>query len=149
MLSPLVPEDLQHGGVPRQNIGDQFLEPGVAGDGHEVAHQRRADALSLVGIVHGEGDLGLAGRPHDVAAPADDHRLAVLFQHRDQGDVAHEIDIEIEVDLLVREAAFEGEEAPVEGLIAGAADGGEQPGPVLRPEGADFDRASVAQGLGG
>jgi len=83
-----------------------------------MAHQSRADASPLVGIVHGEGDLGLIGLPDDVACPADDHRLSILLQRRDEGDVAGEVDLEVEVDLLVGEAALEGEEAPVEGLVA-------------------------------
>jgi len=112
-----------------------------------VAHQGCANALPLVGIIHGEGNLGLAWLHHDATAPADDHRPSVLFQERNEGDVAHEVDIEVEVDLLVREAAFEGEEAPIQGLVAGAADGGEQASPVLRPEGADCDRTSITQGL--
>lgn len=52
---PAFPDDLQHGGVLRKNIGDQRLEPGTTRDVHEVAHKHRADALSLVRIVDGEG----------------------------------------------------------------------------------------------
>jgi hypothetical protein len=88
-------------------------------------------------------------RPHDVTRSADDHWLPVLFQLRDEGDMAHEVDIDVEVDLLVREAALEGEEAAIERLVAGPADGGQEAVTILRPQSPDLDRTTVPQGLGG
>ena len=143
--SPLVLEHLQHCGVLRQDIGDQLLEPAFTRNGSEMAHQGCADALPLVFVVHREGDLGLTCSHHDVSRTADDHRMSALLQQSDQGNVAYEVDIHIEVDLLLRKATFERKEAPVKGLLACPADGGEQVGAVFRLEGADFDQASVTQ----
>src|SRR5690349_7847745 len=117
-------EHPQHDGVLWQNLGNQFLEPSLARHGYEMVHQSRANAMPLVRVVHREGHLGLAWLHDDIAGFANDHRLSVLIQHGDQGDMAHEVDIEVEVDLLLREAAPEAEEAPVKRLLACSPNGG-------------------------
>ena len=42
------------------------MEPSIAGNAHQMAHQRPADALALVRVDHGEGDLRNAGLLDDV-----------------------------------------------------------------------------------
>ena len=59
----------------------------------------------------------------------------------------YEIDVQKEFDFFFREVAFCTEETPIQRLRAGAFDGVEKVGAVVRSERADFDLASVAQHL--
>jgi len=61
--------------------------------------------------------------------------------------VIYEVDIHEEGGFLFREAAFYAKETAVKGLSACATDSGNQVGPVVRPESADFDPAPIAQRL--
>jgi hypothetical protein len=61
--------------------------------------------------------------------------------------VIDEVNIHKERGFLFREAAFLTKESAVKGLSACATDGGNQVGPVVRSEGADFDPATTAQRL--
>ena len=70
-------EHAQHGRVPGQRLGDEAAEPGCPGDQRQVLQQHRGDALVVVGVGDGEGDLGLvpAGpawySPTPMSAPSD------------------------------------------------------------------------------
>ena len=144
---PAFGEHLQHRVVLRQDVGDQLPEPGAAGNPGEMAHQGRTDPLSLIRIDDGEGYLGLPGSQDDVACTADDHRPASLLHQGDEGHVIDEVDVQEVGRFLLREAALHGEEAAVEGLAAGAADRGQEFGPVILSEGPDLDPTSIAKRL--
>ena len=141
-------ENLSHGGVFRKDFGDQFLQPGLARNDGEVAHQQRADALALIVIDDDKGDLGLAGVGDDVTPPADDDATSVLFGEHDERDVIYEVDVHEEGDLLLREATLHHEETAVQRLHAGTSDGCKHVILVVWPKCADFDRAAVAQAFG-
>jgi hypothetical protein len=128
--------DLRVEQLPRQRRG-QLRE----------AHEGRTDPLSLILIDDGEGYLGLPGPQDDVACTADDHRPYGLPHHGDEGHVIDEVDVQEEGHFLLRAAAFHGEEAAVEGLGAGAADRGQEFGPVILSEGPDIDPTSVPNRL--
>ena len=104
---------------------------------------------SLVRIVHGECDLGPTRLQDDVACSADDRRSSIFLHQCHESDVIDEIHVHEEVDLLLREAVLEGEEALKDGLLACTSDCREHAGSVLGPEGADLDAASIAQRFDG
>src|SRR5712671_71038 len=104
-----------------------------------MAQQHSAETPSLVLVDHGKGRLGASGLQHDVASTANDLLSAVVvLHHRDQCHVVGEIDVHEERDFPLGEAASRGKETAVKGLPAGMVDGGENRGPVLWPERADF-----------
>src|SRR6185437_11008854 len=109
--------------------------------------QQRADALTLIAIDHDKGDLGFAGPGHDIARAADDCGPAVLVDDGDQRDMIDEIDVHEERLFLLRKSALGYEEAALQRLCAGATDGGEHAGFIVRPQRADFDRPIVTQSL--
>src|SRR5262245_25777037 len=146
---PAPREHLQHRVVRWQDVGDQLPEPGAASNPGEMAHQGRTDPLSLILIDDGEGYLGLPGLYDDVACTANDHRPAGLLHHGDEGHVIDEVDVQEIGRFLLRQAVFHGEEAAVEGFGAGAADRGQEFGPVILPEGPDIDPTSIAKRLDG
>jgi hypothetical protein len=95
-------EHFQHRDIFRQDVRNQFLDPGVAGELREMAHQSRADALSLIVINHCESDLG-SFRPHDdVTSAADDESSSGVFRNGDQSYVVDEINVEEERLLALR-----------------------------------------------
>src|SRR5262249_13625307 len=65
----------------------------------------------------------------------------------DQRDVIDEVDVQEIVDFRLCEATFDGKETAIKGLPATAVDGCDEVGPVVRPQRADFDSASIAQPL--
>ena len=141
-------EDLEHREIFRQDLRVQLLEPGRAGDTSEMAHQRPPDTLSLVGIRHGEGDLGSSGLRVDIAGATDnDGLLPILFEGGYQGDVLDEVDVYEIVDLLLREAALQRKEPPVERLGTEVTYGSNEILSVLSPKGPNFNGTSVAQQL--
>ena len=144
---PALRKHRRHCVVLWQDVGDQLPEPGAAGNPGEMAHQGRTDPLSLIRIDDGEGYLGLPGLQDDVTCTADDHRPAGLLHHGDEGHVIDEVDVEEVGRFLLREAALHIEEAAVEGLEAGAADRGQEFGPVILSEGPDIDPTSIAKRL--
>src|SRR4029078_2722099 len=93
-------EHLKHRLVVRQHFGGEFVQPGFAVDGAEVAHQCRADAPPLILVDDGEGDLRLSGIGNDIAGTADDFRSSAAFvEHCDQVHVIDEGDVGREVAL--------------------------------------------------
>ena len=61
MRSPLFSNTFSIAVLFGKHFRDQLLEPGATCDRGKMLHQQRADALPLVRIVHGEGDLGRSG----------------------------------------------------------------------------------------
>ena len=57
-VKPAGLEDLQHGTVIRQNLCNQLIEPGSTGNRSKMAHERRADPLTLVLVNHSKSHLG-------------------------------------------------------------------------------------------
>jgi hypothetical protein len=55
------PEDLQHRGVFRQDLRDQFLQAGIPGDRGKMTHHCGTDPLSLVFVDQGESYLARPG----------------------------------------------------------------------------------------
>src|SRR3954452_13372232 len=118
MIDPGPLEYFQHRGVDRQNLGYEFPESGAAGNGDEMAQQRRSDALPLVLVHNGERHLCRPGLDDDVP-PATNDRWSRAFLHdRDQGYVVDEVDVEEGRDLLFGELVFHAEKAAVEGVRA-------------------------------
>ncbi len=138
-------EHLQHWSVLRQDFRTQLGEPGSSGDDGKMAHQRLADALSLILVHHDEGHLGMARPQNDVTPATRDDRSAILLCHGDQGDVRDEIDIQEECNLRFGKIALCSEEASIKRLSARAADGREQAGAVVRSEGPDLHPATSGQ----
>ena len=123
---------------------NQFPQPSRTGNLGELAHQCCTDSLPLVPVDHRESHLRLSGLQDDVTSAADDRGSATFFFHHcDQGDVIDEIRMQEELDFLVREAALCGEEPTEERLRTCAADGCKELGPVIRPQRADLDTASI------
>ena len=143
-LEPAFLENLKHCGIVRQNLGYQLQEPRFACDAREVAQQGRADTLSLMLVVDRKGHLGSAWLRQDISSPAHDRRLPVFLEDSHQGDVTHEVDVDEKIDLPVRKAALEGEEATIQGLLACTSDGREKAVPIVGPEGANFEASPVA-----
>jgi hypothetical protein len=112
-----------------------------------MAHERRADPLTLVLVNHSKSHLRCPRLSDNVTRTSDDHGVAVLVHHGHQGNVVDEIDVHEECDFLLREAALGSKEAAEEGLGACAFDRGDEADSVVWPESPDLDRAPVAQRL--
>jgi len=54
-------EHFQHGAIVRQDLGDQFLEPGSPRNRGEMMHEGRAETLPLILIDHGEATSAFPG----------------------------------------------------------------------------------------
>src|SRR5689334_10076498 len=66
-------EDAEHRHVLGQDLRGEMVEPGLAGNDREVAHQGGADAPALMAVDHDKSQFGLPGPLHDVTAAADDY----------------------------------------------------------------------------
>ena len=66
-----VAEGLDHPLVVGQHLGDEPLDAALAAGLGEVLEQQLGDAAALVLVLDEEGDLGLAGLDHVVAADRD------------------------------------------------------------------------------
>src|SRR4051812_38268788 len=146
-MKPAVLEHLQHRNVLGQNLRDQLIEPRPTGNRSKMAHQCRADPLSLVLVDDGKSHLGCPRLSDNVTRASDDQGLTVLFHYGHQGNVVDEVNVHEECDFLLREAALGSKEAAEERLGAGASDSGDKAGSVVWPEGTDLDPAPVAQCL--
>ena len=62
----------------------------------QMAHQDRADALTLIGVNHDEGDFGLAWLDDDISAATHNSRSSNFVDLRYECDMGVEIDIEKE-----------------------------------------------------
>ena len=139
-------EHLQHAEIVRQHVGDESRDPGLARKRYKMSQQARADAPVLPGVSDDECDFGLAGRDDDIARTADDHGAAALLNRRHQRDMPLESRYRRNRRFLrLRKASLWTKEAAVERARAEAADRRDEFVPVLRPERADRDRASVTQ----
>ena len=72
-------EHFQHRHVVRQDLSDQFLEPGSPGNRDEMMHECRTDTLSLVLVDYGESHFGLSRLYDDVTSTARDHAPPLSF----------------------------------------------------------------------
>ena len=108
-------EHLLHRRVVGECLRDEAAKPGGLGDHRQILEQDRGDALVVVGVGNGEGDLGLlTGRQGVVLADADDLVL----------ELGEECDVPVEVvdrgafQLVVRDERSPAEEAkmPRDGL---------------------------------
>src|ERR1700733_1462172 len=104
----------QHRKIFRQDLGDEFRQSGVARNHREMTHQSRADALFLILIDYGKGDLGLSRFDHDVASASDDCRLTALVHHRHQRHMIDEVDVQKECDFRLGKVALYPEETAIE-----------------------------------
>ena len=111
-------EYLEHRDVLRQDLSDQFLEPGFPSNRGEMMHERRTDTLSLILVYYGESHFGLSRLHDDVTGAARDHWRAVFVNYCDQCDVIDEIDAQEIVDFSLCEATFYRKETTVKGLRA-------------------------------
>src|SRR5262249_40705121 len=108
-------EHFQHRHVIRQDLSDQFLEPGSPGNRGEMTHEGRAETLPLMLIDHRESDLGLSRLHDDVTGAARDHWPAVFVNDCDQRDVIDEVDVQEKLDFRLCEATFDGKETSIKG----------------------------------
>src|SRR5215831_18010423 len=120
---PAVLEYFQHRHVIRQDLRDQFLEPGSPGNRGEMMHECCAEALPLVLVDHSESDLGLSRLHDDVTCAARDHGAAGFVNDSDQRHVVDEVDVQEKLDFRLRKVSFYRKEATVKGLRAAAGDG--------------------------
>jgi len=96
----------QHRDIFRQNIRDQFIDSGLAGNRAEMPHQYRPDTLTLIRIYDGESHLCLRRLADDISRSPDDHRSPAFVHHRDQGHVVDEIDVHKRRDFRLADVAF-------------------------------------------
>ena len=142
-------EDLEHPVVLAEDVGLELAHPAGASDADEMVEQQRADAAALVLVGNGERHLRggrLAGQ-HGVAADPDDPLLSVLEQGGHQGDFLDEVEPRELVELRVGESPLGAEEPVVHRARSQALEVIEQPLAVVGPDGADVDRATVAENL--
>jgi hypothetical protein len=138
-------EHLQHRKVFRKDFRNELLDPGIAGEQREMAHQSRADAVSLVFVNDRKSQLGCSLSDDDIAATADDDASAAFFRDCHQSDVGDEIDVEKKRLLAFGKMPFGAEEAAIERLSAGAVDGREHVFFVIRSQSTYFDLTAVAK----
>ena len=84
-------EYFQHPCVSGQDFRRQFLQSGIARDLDEMAHQDRADALSLPGIDDDKGHLGSPRLEDDIPAGSDDGLAVRSIRQRDAHRVAEKV----------------------------------------------------------
>ena len=101
--------------------------------------------MGLICVDHDECYLGLIRRDHDIASTTDNCRAAVLIDLRHERDMAFEIDVEEESDLLVRETFFWPEETPLNRLGTRSSDRGQHPVLVTGMKRADFNRPAITE----
>src|SRR3981081_2257850 len=116
-------EDFQHRSVLRQDLGDQFLEPGITGDRGKMTHQCGTDSLSLVFVDQGESHLSSSGLNDDVATTPHGDRSSAFRCDDDQGYMADKVDVREELHFLFGKMASYRKETAAEGLSAGAPNG--------------------------
>ncbi len=89
-------EHSEHSGIFRKDLGDEFLKTRLASEADQVAEQRRTNALSLILVDDGESRLSASLLQDDVAPAAGDDRARGLVNHRHEGDVGGEINVQKE-----------------------------------------------------
>ena len=67
------PEDIQHPAVLGQGLGDEAGDAPIGGDRGQVLEQDRPEPAALVGVVDGEGHLGLAAVVVEHVVAGDGH----------------------------------------------------------------------------
>ncbi len=111
-LVPDVPEDLGHLPVVGQHAGHEPAQPAFPCGGGHVFEQDAAQAPALVGVLHQEGDLGLAV-PDPVIAR---HRHHLVADRGDQGHPVLVVDGGEVLDLTLGQSGMRREEPVVDGL---------------------------------
>src|SRR5258706_1344965 len=140
-------EHFQHRGVLGQHLRDQLFQACVTRQSSQMTHEHRPDTLALIRIDHHESYLGLPRPDNDISSTAGDSRASVFIDLRDERDMVFEVDVHEEGYLLLREALFWREKAPLKRLRACAPYRREHLGPVVGTKCPDFDRATVAKML--
>ena len=75
-------EHLQHWGVFRQDLGDQRLESGCAGNSSKMTHQCPPDTSPLILVDYDESDLGLPRLYDNVTSASHNHRPSPFVNQR-------------------------------------------------------------------
>ena len=92
---PAFLEHFQHRDVVWEDLCDQFLVPGTAGNRGKMVQQCRADTLPLVLVDDGESHLGLPRLDDNVTSATDNYRSPAFFHHCDQGYVIGEVNVQV------------------------------------------------------
>src|SRR5271155_959641 len=142
---PTFLEDLEHLRIARQHLGGQGRQPRLASNCHQMTHQYRPDAHTLILIDHGECHLGLPGLEDDVARAGRHYKSSRLLHSHHKGDVVDEINVREKVNFLISKVAPYAEEASIERFGTAASDGFEKFGPIVGCDGADFHLTSISE----
>lgn len=86
----------------RTRIAKLHILKGIAGKCGKMAHQRRANALPLIFVDHSERHLGCSRAHYDITSASDDCGSAPFSRNGDPRDVVGEIDVQEEVNFLLR-----------------------------------------------
>ena len=89
-----IAEHADHPMVLGQDLGGERGDPGRAGGLSQHAEQDRPHPVSLELVRHRHRDLGAMGGTDADVLGASHHPLAVAFDHTDQRDVVHLVDID-------------------------------------------------------
>jgi hypothetical protein len=101
-LDPLLSKTLSIGTFSGRTSATNSLSPAWRANCGKMLHQCTADTLALMLGDDHEGHLGRARLQYDVTTAADDRRSAPFMQHCHQSNVADKIDVQEEIDLLLR-----------------------------------------------
>jgi hypothetical protein len=97
-----------------------------------MAHQQCSDPVPLIVIDDEERQFSLSRLDRDIPRAADDHGRAFLFNGRNQRHMVLEIYVDEAIDLRIGKIAPDGEEAAIEGLLAGTLNNRGQRAAVVR-----------------
>jgi hypothetical protein len=112
--------------------------------------EESAHAAPLMGIGHGKRHLGVRGGlaillEPKVATHADNVFLLPFQERRDEGDIACEVKLGKVAQFFVCEALFGLEKAKIDGTATQALESFTEALLVVRPDGPNVDRATIAQ----
>ena len=136
------PEHLLHRRVVGKRLRHEAAKPGGLGDHRQILEQDRGDALVVVGVGNGEGDLGfLTGRRGEVLADADD----LVLELGEECDVSVDVVDRGAFQFVVRDERSPAEEAKMPRDGREAVVEGPQALDVGRAGGTDANRSSRRQ----
>ena len=135
----------QHRYVLDQHFRDQLTQSGRLCNGAEMAHQDRAEALTLIGIDDRESDFGFSRLDHNESCATDDATLSVFIDEGNKCDVFYKINLQKEIELFVSQFLSRPEETPEYRPGARARYSLEDSAPIIRSNGTDLDRLPAAQ----